>query len=275
MLRPLRFTVFVFTALALALSNSQADAKTIEFKSEVSNGKWSRTLRGTLTFPNGKGPFPAVVFLHPCAGITKQVRESQRAHSGYLLKNGFATFTVDSFGPRRLNGGKACKGVLVDTSIRFMADDAFNALDALEKLDKVSKGDIFLAGQSLGASAGLIAALADQAPRKQIFRGIAAYYPSCGWISPVTKLRSPLITFGGEWDDWTPPGRCRSAKKIGNWSSGPEFEVIVYPKALHGFDQRGKTRRYNGHLLGYSASATADSRKKMVEFFKRQMKVKP
>lgn len=54
------------------------------------------TLSGTLAFPAGPGPVPALVLMHGCGGIGASVRGWERE----LRAWGYATFAVDSFGGR-------------------------------------------------------------------------------------------------------------------------------------------------------------------------------
>ena len=56
----------------------------------------SVTLSGELLFPEGAGPFPAVVLAHGCAGN----RNVESAWGPFLRGLGYATFNTDSFGGR-------------------------------------------------------------------------------------------------------------------------------------------------------------------------------
>src|SRR5262245_52003920 len=53
---------------------------------------------GELRLPEGKGPFPAVVLAHGCNGN----RGMERNWGAELRAAGYATFVLDSFGPRGL-----------------------------------------------------------------------------------------------------------------------------------------------------------------------------
>ncbi len=245
-----------------------ANAATLRFKSEFIVDKWSATISGTLTVPKGTGPFPAVIFLHPCGGMTNAVQQAQAGHAEILKQNGFAVLLLDSFGARDLNGGKACDGPLAGLASAFLMDDAFNAMKVLRQNDKIDANNVFLAGQSLGAIAAIRAATTLYSPRDQAFRAIAAWYPSCAVLhGGANEIKSPLIVFAAGKDDWTPADPCRQAKV-----KGASYEVIVYPDALHSFDQPIKKMRYHGHMLGHDARATASTREKMIAFFKRNLK---
>jgi dienelactone hydrolase len=52
---------------------------------------------------------------------------------------------------------------------------------------------------------------------------------------------------------------------------GADFELIVYPEAIHGFDLDIQTQTYIRYLVGYNAYAASDSRDRMLAFFKRHI----
>jgi dienelactone hydrolase len=254
-------------ALLLLIGPSLAAAETLRFKSTAGESKWTATISGDLRDPGGKGPFPVVIFLHPCGGLGPSVvQQGINAHASALRAAGFATFVIDSFSARRLNGGKACGRDLAFTSIKFMLDDAFNARAMLAQRAGSGGAKMFLVGQSLGATAAVRAAAQGLHTHSPAFDAVAAYYPDCRVPGQGGRLLSPLLIFGGGKDDWLPAGDCVKAKER-NWLTGKEYDVVVYADALHAFDQPKSRYRFQGHWLGYDAAATADSRKKMVEFF--------
>ena len=132
----------------------------LTFRSEVTPAGLTATIRGELSLPKGKGPFPVVILLHPCGGLDDVALTTLQAHSKELLSSGFGTLILDSYGPRKLNGGKMCSNVLYNTDIRYglRRDDAFNAMVALQHHANVSKDNIFLLGLSDSASAGVLSA---------------------------------------------------------------------------------------------------------------------
>lgn len=140
----------------------------------------------------------------------------------------------------------------------------------IQKIDFVSKENIFLVGQSHGAGSAIIAARADGNRHKEAFRAIAAYYPPCRYLGTKNELKSPLITFGGGKDDWLSFDNCQFVQKQ-KFTSGNEYVAILYPNALHGFDVLRKPFKVQGHLIGRDAKATADSRKKMRAFFTKNL----
>ena len=249
----------IWIAFAVMLPIS-ADAETFKFKSVVLPSDLTANLTGELSFPAATGPFPIVILLHPCGGLERFGLATLQAHARNLQGAGFGTLILDSYGPRNLNGGKAC-----DTrTAAFRRDDAFNAMAALQSHSKVSKENIFLLGLSDGGVVALVAAKGGADAR---FNAVVAYYPGCGPLTGIGyAIRSPLLVFVAGKDDWTPPADCLWVKRTGI-VKGAEFDVIEYPNAHHGFDQQRMTTRYKGHTLAYSPDAAADSRKRVREFF--------
>lgn len=263
-----RFMQLPTTLAFIAALAIPAQSKTIQFQSDTSERKWSARISGELLTPAGNGPFPLVIFLHTCGGLNDLNRQSVGAHALALRTAGFATFVIDSFGARGMTGGKACGKDLALTAIRFMLDDAFNARELLTQRDEIESGKAFLVGQSLGATAAVRAAAQGLHTRSPAFDAVVAYYPSCQVPGQGGPLLSPLLIFGAGSDDWLPIGNCVKAKDRG-WLTGKEYDLVVYANTLHGFDQPRAKYRYRGHWLGYDADATADSRKRMVQFFEK------
>jgi dienelactone hydrolase len=102
------------------------------------------------------------------------------------------------------------------------------------------------------------------------FRAVAAFYPHCSPLQNISPLKSGVIVFAGEKDDWTPAFSCTIAKGIDRMP-GADFELIVYPEAVHGFDLDIQTQTYIRYLVGYNAYAASDSRDRMLAFFKRHI----
>jgi dienelactone hydrolase len=258
------FVSCILIALAVGCPTT-VGAEALSFDSVVSPSDRTATLNGSLSFPAGAGPFPVVILLHPCGGLDSFGLTTLEAHARNLQTAGFGAFILDSYGPRNLGGGKACG---METS-RFRSDDAFNAIAFLAKHPKVSKDNIFVLGLSSGGSAAIEIARG-KADTK--FSAAVAYYPECISLGGTSyAIQSPMLVFVAGKDDWTLPDSCLRAKSAGT-VIGAEFDLINYPNAYHGFDQhRDHPATYRGHTLAYSAEATIDSRRRVIEFFARHL----
>jgi dienelactone hydrolase len=187
-----------------------------------------------LLAPQGGGPFPAVVVMHGCDGVSAHTR----AWAQRLVGWGYAALIVDSFRPRGISS--VCnRGLTVPPSVR--AADAVAAKAYLQGLPNITKGRIGLIGFSHGGWAALTAAGS--------FTAVVAYYPWCSGHVPANTL--VLI---GSSDDWTPSQRCSG----GN--------VKVYSGATHAFDAR-VNGTYLGHRMAHDAGAASDAEERTHQFF--------
>jgi dienelactone hydrolase len=211
-------------------------------------------LLGYLTQPHGKGPFPAVVLLHGCAGFGP--RETHWADQ--LRSWGYAALAVDSFTPRNMTG---CTGPTSGDAV-----DAFLALQYLTTKSFVIPDRVAVLGSSLGG----VAAVGDVESNlwEQIyhakFRGAVAFYPSCTGDSGMVSV--PTLILIGEKDDWAWADACREMVEDANRKGAP-IRLVVYPDATHDFDVPA-TVPYQilGHHMAYDPAATQDAEKQVRDF---------
>ena len=148
----------------------------VTFKGHTKTGDELDTLKGILEKPQGQGPFPAVVMLHGCSGITKYYDIWVQR----LISWGYVTLMVDSLGPR--GESDICEGsrvTLIPPHVR--AQDAHDAKSYLSGLPFVNRNQIALMGWSHGGWTVLFAidkTLSIQ-NRGNLFRAAIAFYPYC------------------------------------------------------------------------------------------------
>lgn len=194
----------------------------------------SLTLTGELRFPDGAGPFPVVVLMHGCAGLGyAEVTWAPR-----LRQWGYATFIVDSLGPRRIPS-------LCDNVARLFpvqrVPDAYGALRLLATHPKIAADRIALMGFSHGGIVTLSAATAwaqrTFAPGDQArFRAFIPFYPYCNAIVPeYEEISAPLRVHAGALDDWTPAKPCAALTERLR-AKGFDAEISTYDNAHHAFD---------------------------------------
>lgn len=252
--------------LLLGLFAGSAAAETLRFPATTPHEGAAVMLRAELTLPPGPGPHPAVILMHGCGGLQPAVARSLTAHAEALAGAGFAALVLDSFGPRGISGGWVCETYdRLGAARRYRVQDALDARTHLAGLARIDGGNIFAMGQSNGGSVAI--RLSQREARH--FRAIAAYYPWCGAFNRLgakAALATPLIVFGGAADDWVPPEDCTTIR-----AEGAEYEVHVYPGAAHSFDLPIPKQRFQGHLVGNDPQAAADSRARMIAFFRRHL----
>jgi len=139
----------------VVLKRPQEPKPPFPYKSEevtFLNEKANIELAGTLTIPEGKGPFPAVVMV---TGSGQQNRdEALMGHkpflviADYLTRNGIAVLRYDDRGTAK------SKGVFATSTSYDFADDAEAGLTWLKKQPLIDQKHVGIAGHSEG---GLIA----------------------------------------------------------------------------------------------------------------------
>ena len=223
------------------------------------------SIDGYLSKPDGGGPFPAIVFLHGCSGLTLTTRERI---ADRMTGWGYVTLSVDSFASRGI--AQAC-----DQPTPYRQADALGALLYLSKLDFVDPNRIAVVGASQGGIVALQLASTQPAgpfsiPDELRFRAGVAYYPDCRAASDY--LTFPTLILIGELDDWAPANGCESwmQRRAG---AGAPVRLVTYPGAYHSFDvptlRDGK--RLYGHWLKYDPEAGLRSVAEMHSFLATEL----
>ncbi len=132
---------------------------------KVPNRKAGITLAGTLTLPEGKPPFPAVVFF---TGSGAQNRDQEvfghrpfLVIADYLTRRGYATLRMDDRGV----GGS--EGDMRTATTLDFAEDALAAVAYLKTRREINRRRVGLLGHSEGALVATVACA--QAPREVAF----------------------------------------------------------------------------------------------------------
>lgn len=223
-------------------------------------------LKGRLTKPKGDGPFPAIVLLHGCRGITAY----SEAWVERLVKWGYLVLQVDSLEPRSLtNDCERPPRISLETRV----EDAYTTRSYLTGLQFVDSNRIAVMGWSYGGVRVLSAVSTPIGDRKRenYFKAGIAFYPGCR--EERASLETPLLILIGSRDDWTTVDRCETMKKI--WlKQGVKHELIlkIYPGAYHGFDTEGLDERYRGYRMKYDAKAASDAIIQVKDFLERHLK---
>lgn len=220
----------------------------------------TEAVEGYLSKPDGDGPFPAVIYLHGCSGLSLAAR---KRFSELLTGWGYVSLAVDSFATRGME--EACDRPMPDRQA-----DAWGALLYLAKLPFVDRGRIAVVGSSQGGIVALRLASTHDVKLFDIPDGLdlkiaVAFYPRCSVASE--QLAIPTLILIGELDDWTPAKNCEQWMALRNGRGAP-VRFIVYPGAYHAFDfpgLGGGLWRF-GHWLKYDAEAARSATAEMHDF---------
>ena len=118
------------------------------------------TLSGTLYIPEGKGPFPAVVFVH---GSGAETRENSSFSAKWFASIGYAALIYDKRGTGKSGGNKDEVNYF---NVEDLANDVLAAVTFLSHKENIDTSRIGLHATSQG-----------------------------GWIAPVAAKKSDLINF--------------------------------------------------------------------------------
>jgi dienelactone hydrolase len=226
----------------------------------------SATIEGYLSKPDGAGPFPAVVYLHGCNGLSENTRHRI---ADLMTGWGYVSLAVDSFTTRGIK--EAC-----DRSMPPRQAYALGALLYVSNLTFVDPKRIVVVGSSQGGIVALrLASTTDikvfDVPDGLKFKAAVAYYPLCGVATQ--KLAIPTIIMIGELDDWTPAKDCEQWMAL-RAGKGAPVTLTVYPGAYHSFDvpTLRDGRRLFGHWLKYDPDAAASSISEMHDFLTTELR---
>lgn len=263
--------------LALLLAPTAASAETVRFR----NATWPPTplqmqlqkrgqtiaerasleITAELYRPPGRGPFPAVVLLHPCSGrLAAGVEQADGARYRAL---GYALLVIDSLGSRGIEDGCSGAGQSVEVVM-----DAYGALNYLASLPFIDAERIALVGYSHGATVALSAVGFDGVERlfDRRFQAAIAYYPFCAGQSP--EVSAPTLVLIGDDDEWISVRDCR-ALATRHKGLGADLRLIVYPGARHAFNLDLEPRRYFGYRLEFDAAASNAAWSESVSLLRR------
>ena len=251
----LRKAIFLAAGMILVLSGfagtsvefDSADVPPSKFKIRlakqnglpVPDGTPGLPVKATLTRPDGKGPFPAIVMFSTEGGWKDTPQHWRKRLNDW----GYVTLEIGSEtdGPR---SWEPTNQVL----------DAIGALTYLRKVSYVDSDRVAVMGWSLGANTALWAIDASSwaGDREYRFRAAVAIYPSC---ESVGKFFSPALIISAELDDIAKPSGCeRLVNSIPSGSSVPTLKII--PGAFHWFDLPHRPAQSYDMSYEYNTRAT-------------------
>lgn len=268
--------------LALLATTWRADAAPLPAPSQVDIPAASLTLHAQLYKPAGDGPFPTVIALHGCGGLSgdsQPVPARYRDWAQQLLKTGHAVLLPDSYGSRELGPQCRVNESRVHARRERVADIKASRLWLLQQ-PWAAHDRISLIGWANGASAVLWAVRPQLLSRGTgpDFRSAIAFYPDCRLSSGLGwSTRVPTLLLIGANDDVSSPQSCRQMVE-GARGRSAFTQIVVYPAAPHDFDRAGVPLRAiagadaalpeRGHI-GTDAQARADAQKRVADWLAR------
>ena len=194
-------------------------------------------------FPSGSGPFPTVVAIPGCSGVSLDGPATDAGRPGdeadrlfrrhyprmaeRLRRGGFGVVLVDYLTADGV--ANTCSG---EISHERVGEYVAASLEFARSLPRVDASRLFVVGWSHGG-AGVIAWLEALGSRTPPLGGAVVVYPACSSRGPwATKI--PVLLLLGEIDDITPPERCDAI--VARLPDTARAEVRHFEGARHGFD---------------------------------------
>ena len=196
-------------------------------------------VKATLSKPEGKGPFPAVVMFPTGGGWPDTPRHWRKRLNTW----GYVTLEV---------GDKNEVPSTLEPLAKVL--DAIGALRYLQKIPYVDSDRVVVMGWSTGAETalGAIEASSWAGKQKDRFMAAVAIYP---WCEGVGQFFSPALLISAELDKLTRPSNCeRLIKSVPAGLNVPALEIM--PGAYHWFDMPHRPAQTFGGTYEYNAKAT-------------------
>ncbi|NOJ47148.1 dienelactone hydrolase family protein [Bradyrhizobium archetypum] len=268
-------------SLTLLAAACTANAAPLPAPRQVDIPAAGLTLHAQLYKPDGDGPFPTVIALHGCGGLSGQAEPVLPRYLEWaeqLVKTGHAVLLPDSYGSRELGPQCRVKERRVLARRERVADISASRQWLLQQ-PWAARDRISLLGWANGASA-VLWAVRPQSSRGAApdFRSAIAFYPDCrissglGW-----STRVPTLLLIGAKDDVSSPSACRQVVD-GARGRSALARIVVYPGAAHDFDRADLPLRAiagadaalpeHGHI-GTDADARKDAQQRVTEWLAR------
>jgi dienelactone hydrolase len=239
--------------------------------------------------PEGPGPFPAVVLLHGCEGVS----DNSRRWAGWLRAQGYVALIVDSWTPRGLK--ETCSYSVQDPPNTARFEDAMGALRHLQARSDVDRAHVGIMGWSNGGVFSLAVVNGPSLERAKVrgallpepgFAAAIGVYPGgCDSLTGQRFVR-PVLVVIGDADDWTRAAQCvEMVEKMR--AVGADAAIEILPGAYHYFDFEGVAKTVLPHVgnenrpggccgatVASDAAALAIARKRIAEFLGYHLRAK-
>ena len=237
-------------------------------------GSMPKNVWADIQKPEGAGPFPTVIILHGCSGISSH----QTQWASKLVSWGYAAFVLDSFGPR--GEKEICSNpAAVRPEVRM--SDIIAAVEYINEQPWAAKQRIGLLGHSHGGYTLLRAVQSRFLLQESGVKAAVAYYPLCD-EQRDRDIAIPTQIFIGEADDWTPARLCKQLETSRLLKRPDLLQVTYYPGTYHSFDRVGlKPTKFNAvslsgavepHHLEFNEAVTADAEAKTKAFLDARLR---
>lgn len=222
----------MFTSIVslLVIALPRIECETVAYRSG------DETIQAQLCLPAGKGPFPALMLIHPVTGLSSWVRDQAER----LASEGYMTLAIDLYRGRHGTDGPSGFAIARQVPQGRRERDADAALAFLRTRSEVDRSRIGVLGWCGGGSLALMLAQTDTGIRVAIIR-----YPTSFARQEVvtdsvriSRITARVLGVFGAKDSQVPMDNVRSFEGMMS-RLRKNFTAIVYPEADHGFELPG------------------------------------
>lgn len=194
-------------------------------------------LKLTTGFPAGNGPFPVVVILHGSGNMNGRDAELGKI----LIQNNIAWIGVQSFNSRRLENTDYFLR-LAKANIFDQVNDAYAALDFIQKHPDLDSEKVALTGFSLGGTSAAVVASGFQNERANglKFKYFLSMYGGCLFENSNEVSGVKIDFVWGLDDSSTPKSDCEHMKKSFQ-KQGAQANSYFLQNTKHGWFSRKNT----------------------------------
>ena len=210
--------------------------------------------------PKGDAPAPAVVVIQEAFGLNDHIKDVARR----IAAEGYVVLAPDLFwrgGKGRIAGYDQLPQALQlmgELRDEHVVADVGSAIAHLEAQPFVRRGRIGITGFCMGGRVSYLAAC--KLPDK--ITAAAPFYGGGIPVGETSTLRAPVLAFFGEEDAFIPLDQVEHLKQEAR-RLGKQVEVVVYPKAPHGF--------FCNERDSYRPEAAKDSWERLKKFFAQHL----
>jgi dienelactone hydrolase len=212
----------IYILLIIAVLSSSCGPQTQDLKPKSS--KKTAPQPTPVFYPRTKGPFPAILLMPPAV---HQI-SGENSIAAKLAAEGYVARVVDY-------GDTKFAGLFNDADrmngLKKLASDGLISLKAQPNVDPNRIGVI---GYSLGGF--FVTHLASKSDELGLRAGVI-YYGTYNIPEAIKNLRIPILAFQGEADQMTEFVHNALAMKQVALDYHKYFDLVLYPRALHGFDR--------------------------------------
>jgi dienelactone hydrolase len=250
--------LLVASALLAGASEARIVGKTVAYRTG------GVSMNGFLAYDTDiQGPRPGVLVVHEWWGLNDYARKRARM----LAEMGYTAFAVDMYGGGRQAAHPDEAGRFVSelmknfdaAKARFMA-----ALELLKKQKTVDPDRVAAIGYCFGG--GIVLNMARQGVD---LKGVASFHGSLAAVKPAKPggIKARILVLHGADDQFTTPEQFEAFQQEMK-TAGADYQVIVYPGAMHSFTNPDAGRYANKYKmpLGYNAEADRESWAELARF---------